>query len=150
MFKIKMRVENWLALTSLVFFVLFVGQIISLEYLLIDDQHPDLFTQNFIDSKLFMFYSIGAGPAGILAAVPFIMTKTYGSKPTGMIIVAGGAILLVGMLASYFILDSINDDYVTDYLQLTPILFIILSIPAIVVGAYLMKEKKKRPKKEFF
>ena len=150
MFKIKMRVENWLALTSLVFFVLFVGQIISLEYLLIDDQHPDLYTQNFIDSKLFMFYSIGAGPAGILAAVPFIMAKTYGSKPTGMIIVAGGAILLVGMLASYFILDSINDDYVTDYLQLTPLLFIILSFPVIGVGSYLTKEKKKRPKKEFF
>jgi hypothetical protein len=54
------------------------------------------------------------------------------------------------MLASYFILDSINDDYVTDYLQLTPMLFIILSIPTIVVGAYLMKEKKKRPKKEYF
>jgi hypothetical protein len=54
------------------------------------------------------------------------------------------------MLASYFILDSIKDDYVTDYLQLTPILFIILSIPVIVVGAYLAKEKKRRPKKEFF
>ena len=150
MFKIKMPVENWLALTSLVFFVLFVGQIISLEYLLVDDQHPDLYTQNFIDSKLFMFYSIGAGPAGILAAVPFIMTKTYGSKSTGMIIVAGGAILFGGMLASYFLLDSIKDDYVTDYLQLTPILFMILSIPVIGVGAKLMKEKKKRPKKEFF
>ena len=145
-----MPIENWLALTSLVFFVMFVGQIISLEYLLIGDKHPDLYTQNFIDSKLFMFYSIGVGPDGILAAVPFIMTKHYGSRSTGMIIIAGGAILLVGMLASYFILDSINDDYVTDYLQLTPILFIILSIPVIGVGAYLMKEKKKRPKKEFF
>ena len=145
-----MPIENWLALTSLVFFIMFVGQIISLEYLLIGDKHPDLYTQNFIDSKLFMFYSIGAGPAGILAAVPFIMTKTYGSKSTGIIIVAGGAILLAGMLASYFIMDSINDDYVTDYLQLTPILFIILSIPVIGVGARLMKEKKKRPKKEYF
>ena len=145
-----MPVENWLALTSLVFFVMFVGQIISLEYLLFADKHPDLYTQNFIDSKLFMFYSIGAGPAGILAAVPFIMTKTYGSRSTGIIIVAGGAILLAGMLASYFIMDSINDDYVTDYLQLTPILFIALSIPVIVVGANLMKEKKRRPKKEFF
>ena len=92
MFKIKMPIENWLAITSLIFFVMFVGQIISLEYLLIGDKNPDLYTQNFIDSKLFMFYSIGVGPAGILAAVPFIMTKTYGSKPTGMIIIAGGVI----------------------------------------------------------
>jgi hypothetical protein len=67
-----------------------------------------------------------------------------------MIIIAGGAILLGGMLASYFTLDSIKDDYVTDYLQLTPILFIILSIPVVAVGAYLTKEKKRRPKKEFF
>ena len=145
-----MPVENWLAITSLVFFIMFVGQIISLEYLLINDAHPDLYTQNFIDSKLFMFYSIGVGPAGILAGVSFIMTKNYGSRSTGMIIIAGGVILLAGMLGSYFISDSINDDYVTDYLQLTPILFIILSIPVIAVGAFLSKEKKKRPKKEFF
>lgn len=150
MFKIKMPIENWLAITSLIFFVMFVGQIISLEYLLIGDVNPDLYTQNFIDSKLFMFYSIGVGPAGILAAVPFIMTKTYGSKSTGMIIIAGGAILLAGMLVSYFTLDSIKDDYVTDYLHLTPILFIALSFPIIGVGAYLTRLRKTRPKKEYF
>lgn len=150
MLKIKMPIENWLAITGLVFFVMFVGQILSMEYLLIGDKHPDLYTQNFVDSKLFMFYSIGVGPAGILAAVSFIMTKTYGSRSTGMIIIAGGVITLVGMLASYFLLDSIKDDYVTDYLQLTPVLFIILSFPIIGVGAYLTRLKKKRPKKEYF
>jgi|SaaInlStandDraft_7_1057024.scaffolds.fasta_scaffold50559_3 hypothetical protein len=150
MFKIKMPIENWLAITSLVFFVMFVGQIISLEYLLIGAQHPELYTQNFIDSKLFMFYSIGVGPAGILAGVSFIMTKNYGSRSTGMIIIAGGVILLAGMLGSYFISDSINDDYVTDYLQLTPVLFIILSFPIIAVGAYLMRLRQVRPKKEYF
>ena len=150
MFKIQMPIENWLAITGLVFFVMFVGQIISLEYLLIGDTHPDLYTQNFIDSKLFMFYSIGAGPAGILAAVSFIMTKTYGSKPTGMIIITSGVILLAGMLVSYFTLDSIKDDYVTDYLQLTPVLFIVLSFLVIGVGSYLTRLRKTRPKKEYF
>jgi len=150
MLKIKMPIENWLAITSLVFFVMFVGQILSIEYLLIGDKHPDLYTQNFIDSKLFMFYSIGVGPAGILAAVAFIMTRTYGSKSTGMIIIASGIILLVGMLVSYFSLDSIKDEYVTDYLQLTPVLFIVLSAPILGVGAYLTRLRKRRPKKEYF
>ena len=150
MLQIKMPIENWLAITSLVFFVMFVGQIISLEYLLIGDKHPELYTQNFIDSKLFMFYSIGVGPAGILFAVSFIMTKNYGSRSTGMIIIAGGAILLVGMLVSYFIFDSIKDDYVTDYLQVTPVLFIILSFPIFGVGAYLTRLRKIHPKKDYF
>jgi len=57
---------------------------------------------------------------------------------------------LSGMLVCYSLVDKIDDIYVTDIVQYSPLLFMVLSIPVIVVGAYLTKEKKKRPKKEFF
>jgi hypothetical protein len=58
--------------------------------------------------------------------------------------------MLIGMLVSYSLTDKIDDVYITDVVKYSPILFMILSIPVIAVGAYLTREKKRRPKKEFF
>jgi len=102
------------------------------------------------DPKIFQFISIGVAPAGILAAVPFIMTRRYGSRPIGGLIVAGGVILLLGMLVCYSLLENLDDVYRTDIVQFSPVLFAVLSLPVIAVGAYLTKLKKTRPKKEYF
>jgi hypothetical protein len=56
----------------------------------------------------------------------------------------------VGMLVSYSLIDDISEKYITDIVKFSPLLFMVLSIPVIVVGAYLTKPKKKRPKKEYF
>jgi activator of 2-hydroxyglutaryl-CoA dehydratase len=102
------------------------------------------------DPKIFQFISIGAAPAGILAAVPYIMTKRYGSKPIGGLIIGGGVIMFVGMLVCYSLIDKIDDVYITDVVTYSPVLFMVMSAPVVAVGAYLSKEKKRRPKKEFF
>jgi len=47
-------------------------------------------------------------------------------------------------------LIRIDDKYITDSVKYLPILFMVLSIPIMSVGAYLTKQKKKRPKKEYF
>jgi hypothetical protein len=47
-------------------------------------------------------------------------------------------------------LDMIDKKYITDLVQIVPILFIVLAFPVIGVGAYLTKLKKIRPKKEYF
>jgi len=78
------------------------------------------------------------------------MSRQYGSKPIGGMIVAGGGILLVGMYVCYSMLGKIEDDYITDAVKYLPILFMVLSIPVMGVGAYLSKQKKIRPKKEYF
>lgn len=102
------------------------------------------------DPKIFQFISIGAAPAGILAAVPYIMSRRYGSKPIGGLIIAGGIAMFAGMVVSYLLIDSIDDVYLTDVVKLVPLLFMVLTAPVVLVGASLLKEKKKRPKKEFF
>ena len=146
-----MAIEKWLAVTSLGLFVMFAGEMISIYNFMTDVPEAIEFSITFdADPKIFQFISIGVAPAGILAAVPFIMTKRYGSKPIGGLIIAGGVVMLSGMLVCYSLVDKIDDIYVTDIVQYSPLLFMVLSIPVIVVGAYLTKEKKKRPKKEFF
>jgi hypothetical protein len=54
------------------------------------------------------------------------------------------------MYVSFSMLNKINDVYLTDIVLNVPILFMVLSVPVIAVGAYLTKQKKKRPKKEYF
>ena len=146
-----MAIEKWLAVTSLGLFAMFAGEMISVYNFMTDVPEAIAFSITFdADPKIFQFISIGAAPAGILAAVPYIMTRQYGSRPIGGLIAAGGVIMLIGMFVSYSLVDKMDDVYVTDVVKYTPILFMILSIPVIAVGAYLSKEKKRRPKKEFF
>ena len=146
-----MAIEKWLAVTSIGLFAMFAGEMISVYYFMTDVPEAIEFSISFdADPKIFQFISIGAAPAGILAAVPYIMTRHYGSKPVGGLIIAGGIIMLIGMFVTYSLIDNMDDVYVTDVVQYTPLLFMALSIPVIAVGAYLTKEKKRRPKKEFF
>lgn len=146
-----MAIEKWLAVTSVALFAMFAGEIFTVYNFLINIPDDDAYLQAFSpNEKIFQFISIGVAPAGILAAVAYIMSKQYGSKPIGSMIIIGGIILLVGMLVSYSLIDNIDDVYLTDIVKFTPLLFMVLSIPVIVVGAYLIKPKKRRPKKEFF
>ena len=146
-----MAIEKWLAVTSLGLFAMFAGEMISVYYFMTDVPEAIEFSITFdADPKIFQFISIGAAPAGILAAVPYIMTRQYGSKPIGGLIIAGGIIMLIGMFVAHSLIDKMDDAYITDVVRYTPTLFMIMSIPVVAVGAYLTKEKKRRPKKEFY
>ncbi len=146
-----MAIEKWLAVTSLGLFAMFAGEMISIYNFMTDVPEPIKFSIIFdADPKIFQFISIGVAPATILAAVPFIMTRNYGSKPVGRLIAAGGVVMLLGMFVSYSLIDKIDDVYITDVVKYVPLLFMVLSVPVIAVGLYLTKEKKRRPKKEFF
>ena len=146
-----MATETWLGIISIALFVMFVGEMISVYNFMIDIPEDDTFLGSFsADTKLIQFVSIGVAPAGILAGVAFIMSKRYGSKRIGGMIIAGGIILLVGMYVCYSMLIRIDDKYITDSVRYLPILFMVLSILVMGVGAYLTKQKKRRPKKEYF
>jgi len=146
-----MATETWLGIISIALFVMFAGEMISVYNFMIGIPEDDSFFGSFsADTKLIQFVSIGVAPAGILAGVAFIMSKRYGSKRIGGMIIAGGIILLVGMYVCYSMLIRIDDKFITDSVKYLPILFMVLSFPIMGVGAYLTKQKKKRPKKEYF
>ena len=146
-----MATERWLAIISVGLFAMFSGEMISVYNFMINIPTDDGFLRAFEpDAKLIQFVSIGVGPAGILAGVAYIMARRYGSKQIGGMIIVGGIILLVGMYVCYSMLNRIDDHYITDSVRYLPILFMVLSIPVMAVGGYLLKLKKKRPKKEYF
>lgn len=146
-----MALEKWLAIASVGLFAMFAGEMYSIYNFMIDVPDDFEFAPVFeANPKILQFVSIGAAPAGVLSAVAFIMSKHYGSKQIGGLIVVGGVILLVGMLASYSLVDKIAEQYITDTVRYIPILFMILSAPTIGVGLYLIKHKRPRPKKEYF
>ena len=146
-----MATETWITILSVALFAMFAGEMISVYNFLINIPEDDGFLRAFsADAKILQFISIGIGPAGILAGIAFIMSKHYGSKRIGGMIIVGGIILLVGMYVCYSMLDKIDDHYITDSVKYSPILFMVLSVPVMGVGAYLMKLKKRRPKKQYF
>lgn len=146
-----MAIEKWAAIASIGLFAMFSGEMISIYYFMTNVPGDFEFGMAFeANPKILQFISIGVAPASILAALSFIMSRRYGSKPIGLMIVGGGVIMLVGMLICYSMLDKIMDSYMTDAVRLVPLLFMVLSAPVIAVGLILLKTKKKRPKKEYF
>jgi hypothetical protein len=146
-----MAIEKWLAITSVGLFAMFAGEMISVYNFMNTVEDDSIVAQGFQpDPKLIQFVSIGVAPAGILAAVVFIMSRNYGSKQIGSLIIVGGIILLAGNIVSHSMIDSIDDKYITTAVQYLPLLFIILSAPVMGVGASLILRQKKRPKKQFF
>jgi len=146
-----MSLEKWAAIASVGLFAMFVGEMISIYRFMIDIPANLEFVAVFEPSpKILQFISIGVAPASILAGLSFILSKRYGSKQIGTMILGGGIILLIGMAYCYTLLDKLVDSYVMDSVVITPPLFMGISIPVMIVGIILIKTNKKRPKKEYF
>lgn len=146
-----MALEKWAAIASIGLFAMFSGEMISIYSFMTNVPGDFEFGMVFeANPKILQFISIGVAPASILAALSFIMSRRYGSKPIGLMIIGGGIIMLVGMAVCYSLVDQISEKYMTDSVRYVPILFMALSTPVIAVGTILLKTKRKRPKKEFF
>lgn len=146
-----MEIEKWIAATSLALFLMFIGEMISIYQFMTDVPEDFQFGLDFeANPKILQFISIGVAPASILAGLSYLMSRRYGSKIIGYLIIAGGIVLATGMAFCYTLIDKIEEAYVTDSVIFVPILFMLLSIPVVVVGFSLLKIKKKRPKKEYF
>ena len=146
-----MSLEKWAAIASVGLFAMFVGEMISIYHFMTDIPVNLEFGVSFDPTpKILQFISIGVAPASILAGLSFILSKRYGSKSIGTMILGGGIILLIGMVYCYTLLDKLVASYVTDAVVITPPLFMGVSISVMIVGIILIKTNKKRPKKEYF
>lgn len=146
-----MALEKWTAIASIGLFAMFVGEMASIYHFMTDVPTDFEFIVAFEPGpKILQFISIGIAPASILASLSFILSKRYGSKQIGSMIFSGGLILLIGMAYCYSLLDKLSDSYLIDMVLIAPPLFMGISIPVMIVGLFLIKTKKKRPKKEYF
>ena len=146
-----MGIEKWVAGVSLALFFMFFGEMITIYVFMTDVPEDFEFGLSFdADPKILQFISIGVAPASVMAGLSYLMARRYGSKPIGYLIIAGGVVMIIGMAYCYYLVDKIAEPYMSDIVTYTPIVFMILSIPVMLVGASLLKIKKKKPKKEYF
>ena len=83
-----------------------------------------------------------------MSGTSYMIARKFGSKQIGWLVIAGGIVLLIGMSYTYTMLDSIDKEHQVFTVMITPPLFMLVSIPVIVVGALLFR-LKKRPKRYF-
>jgi hypothetical protein len=145
-----MAIQRYVAAVSIGLYIMFVGEIITLYNFMQDTPEQ---TISFIldpDPKIFQFISIGVAPATVMAGVAFMLTKQYGSKPIGYMIIAGGAILLGGMAFAHSMIGGINPAYESKVIPIFTPLVMAISIPIIIAGTRLLKIKKRKSKKDYF
>ena len=134
----------YIAMAGIGLYAIFVAEIISIFHFM-SEQTFETFEPA---SKMLQFISIGAAPAVIMSGTSYLIARKFGSKQIGWLVIAGGIVLLVGMSYAYTMLDSIDKDYQVFTVIITPPLFIVVSIPVMVVGALLFRIEK-RPKQYF-
>ena len=140
----KMQYGAYIAMAGIGLYAIFVGEIISI-FNFMSDQTFVTFEP---ESKILQFISIGVAPGVIMSGTSYMMARKFGSKQIGRLVIAGGIVLLVGMSYAYTMLDSIDKDYHVFTVIITPPLFMVVSIPIIIVGGLLFRIKK-RPKRYF-
>jgi activator of 2-hydroxyglutaryl-CoA dehydratase len=129
----------YIAMAGIGLYAIFVGEIISIFHFM-SEQIFETFEP---ESKILQFISIGVAPAVIMSGTSYLIARKFGSKQIGWLVIAGGIVLLVGMSCAYTMLDSIDKDYQVFTVIITPPLFIVVSIPVMIVGALLFKTKKR-------
>ena len=134
----------YIAIAGIGLYAIFVGEIISIFHFM-SEQTFETFEP---ESKMLQFISIGVAPAVIMSGTSYMLARKFGSKQIGWLIITGGIVLLVGMSCAYTMLDSIDKEYQAFTVIITPPLFIVVSIPVMIVGALLLRIKK-RPKRYF-
>ena len=137
-----MQYGAYIAMAGIGLYAIFVGEIISV-FNFMSDQTFATFEPA---SKVLQFISIGVAPGLIMSGTSYMIARKFGSKQIGWLIIVGGIVLLVGMSYAYTILDSIDKEYSVFTVIITPPLFIVVSIPVIIVGTLLFRIKKRSRK----
>ena len=136
----------YIGMAGIGLYAMFVGEIISIFHFMIESSDSDFFRDP--AAKILQFISIGVAPGVIMSGTSYMIARKFGSKQIGWLVIAGGIVLLIGMSYTYTMLDSIDKEHQVFTVMITPPLFMLVSIPVIVVGALLFR-LKKRPKRYF-
>ena len=131
----------YIAIAGIALYAIFVGEIVSIFHFM--SEQTQTFATFEPESKMLQFISIGVAPAVIMSGTSYMLARKFGSKQIGWLIITGGIVLLVGMSYAYTMLDSIDKDYQVFTVIITPPLFIVVSIPVMIVGALLFKTTKR-------
>jgi len=143
-----MALEKYMAIAGLVLSIFFVAEIITLFNFMINPADNDSFGFE-AAPKLYQFISLSIAPATIMMGVSFHLSKRYGSKLNGMLIISSGLIVLLGMAYAYSMIEDLKPALVDFSVEIVPMIFMGVSIPVIIFGTRLLKTRPRKPKKNY-
>ena len=143
-----MALEKYMALAGLALSIFFVAEILTLFNFMIDPADNDSFGFE-AAPKLYQFISLSIAPATIMMGVSFHLSKRYGSRFNGMLIIISGLIVLLGMAFAYTMIEDLKPELVDFSVEMVPIIFMGVSIPVIIFGTRLLKTRTRKPKKNY-
>ena len=139
----KMQYGAYIAIAGIGLYAMFAAEIISIFNFMADPTMTEFFEPK---SKILQFISIGVAPGVIMSGTSYMIARKFGSKQIGWLVIAGGIVLLVGMFYANIMLDSVDKDYHIFTVLVTPPLFMVVSIPIMIVGGLLFRIKKRSRK----
>ena len=143
-----MSLEKYLAIAGLALSIFFVAEVITVFDFMSIPSDEAMFAFE-AAPKLFQFISLSIAPAMIVMGVSFVLSKRYGSKLNGILIISSGVVVLLGMIFSYTMIENIQEKLIDITVEITPIIFMCVSIPIILLGIRLLKTKPRKPKKNY-
>ena len=143
-----MALEKYMAIAGLVLSIFFVAEVITLFNFMINPSDNDSFGFE-AAPKLFQFISLSIAPATIMMGVSFILSKRYGSKFNGMLIIFSGIIVLLGMIYANTMIEDMKPSLVDSTVEMVPFIFMGVSVPIIIAGSRLLKTRSRKPKKNY-
>ena len=143
-----MALEKYLAIAGLALSIFFVAEIITLFNFMINPSDSADFGFE-AAPKIFQFISLSIAPAAIVFGVSFVLSKRYGSKLNGMLMITAGVIILAGMILAYTMIEHVQEKLMDISVEITPVIFMIVSIPIIIFGVRLLKIRPRKPKKNY-
>jgi hypothetical protein len=143
-----MALEKYLAIAGLALSIFFVAEIITL-FNFMANPSGNLEFGFEAAPKIFQFISLSVAPATIVFGVSFVLSKRYGSKLNGILMITAGVIILAGMILAYTMIEHIQEELIDTSVGTTPLIFMCVSIPIILLGIRLLKTKPRKPKKNY-
>jgi hypothetical protein len=140
----NLKLEDWTSIASLGLSVMFVTLLLSFYNFLIgpEGNGPDRVVDP--GSLMLQIIFISAAPGLALAGFAFGMARSFGTGIGGAMILAGGIIMIAGMVASLQLLARIPDQYVVGVVGVAPYFFMAAGVGMAAVGGYLIAATKKR------
>lgn len=131
-----MKLETWVSLASFGLSIMFVALILSLFNFLIgpEGKGPERVTDP--GGLLIQQVSISAAPSIILACFVFVLTRSTGNRPAGLLMVGGGAIMIAGMLAALGMLPRIPEQFAVGGVDVVPYIFAVAGAVVAGLGGY--------------
>jgi hypothetical protein len=140
-----MKMETWTAVACLGLSVMFVTLLLSFYNFLIgpDGKGPQRVVEP--GSLLLQLVFISAAPSLVLAGVVFALSKSYGDRPGGILLVAAGIVMIAGMAVGTIMIPKILNQYIVGGVAVVPYIFMGAGIGVVALGGYLLAMSKRRP-----